>query len=131
LDRAELAGPLGYRGIAQDRRSRHARCDLLEQFQPFRADAVFEIDKSSGIAARPRQTIDEAGADRIGNDHKYDRDSPGRLQQRSYDRTASGQDDIRRERGQFRCVFAKFVGIAAAPAIGRACRHCAERSGFA
>ena len=41
LDGGELADPLGYGRIPKDRRSRHARCDLLEQFQPFRAHAVF------------------------------------------------------------------------------------------
>jgi len=30
-------------GIPKDRRSRRSRRDLLEQFQPFRANAVFEI----------------------------------------------------------------------------------------
>src|SRR5262249_19196930 len=30
--------------------------------------------------ARPRQTIDEAGSDRIGNDHKHDWHRPGRLE---------------------------------------------------
>ena len=30
-------------------------------------------------AARPRQTIDEAGADRVGDEHKYDRHGAGRL----------------------------------------------------
>ena len=42
LDSAPLArtGRLG--GIPKDRRSRHARRDLLEQVQPFRAIAVLE-----------------------------------------------------------------------------------------
>ena len=68
LDGAELADPGGYGGIPKDRRSRHARRDLLEQLQPFPAHAVFERDKTGGVAARPRQAVDEAGADRIGDD---------------------------------------------------------------
>jgi hypothetical protein len=32
LDYGELADPGGYGGIPKDRRSRHARRDLLEQF---------------------------------------------------------------------------------------------------
>ena len=40
----------------------------LEQFQPFRAHAVFEQREPGGVAARPRQALDEAGADRIGDD---------------------------------------------------------------
>ena len=42
LDGAELADPGRYGGIPKDRRSRHARRDLLEQLQPFPAQAVFE-----------------------------------------------------------------------------------------
>ena len=59
--------PAVYGGIPKDRRSRHARRDLFEQFQPFPAQAVFELHKAGGVAARPRQAIDEAGADRIGD----------------------------------------------------------------
>src|SRR5664280_699343 len=54
LNGGELADPLGCYGIAQDRYSRHARRDLLEQLQPFRAHAVFVIGKTGGVAARPR-----------------------------------------------------------------------------
>jgi len=32
LERAPLAGPRGYGNISNDRRSRHARSDLFEQF---------------------------------------------------------------------------------------------------
>ena len=55
-------------GIPKHRHSRHARRDLLEQLQPFPADAVFENAETGGVAARPRQAVDEAGADRIGDD---------------------------------------------------------------
>ena len=59
--------PDGVGGIPKDRHARHARRDLLEQLQPFSAQAVFELHKTGGVAARPRQAIDEAGADRIGD----------------------------------------------------------------
>ena len=39
----------------------------FEQLQPFPAQAVFEHRETSGVAARPRQAVDEAGADRIGD----------------------------------------------------------------
>ena len=52
LDRGELAEPGGYGGVPNDSRSRHAWRDLLEQFQPFPARAVFERGKSGGVAAR-------------------------------------------------------------------------------
>ena len=52
LDRAQLADAGRYGRIPKDRRSRHARRDLLEQLQPFRTDAEFELGKSGGVAAR-------------------------------------------------------------------------------
>ena len=73
--------------------------------------------KSGGVAARPRQAFDEAGADRIGDDREHDRHRAGRLQQRPHGRAARGQDHVRRERGQFRRVFANVVGAACGPAI--------------
>ena len=42
LDGGKLADPGGDGRIPQDRRSRHAGRDLLEQLQPFSAHAVFE-----------------------------------------------------------------------------------------
>ena len=61
--------------------------------------------------------VDEAGADRIGDLHEHDRHGAGRLQQRPHDRAAGGQDDVRRERDQFRRVSANTLGIAPAPAV--------------
>ena len=60
LDDGELADPGDCGGIAKNRCSRHARRDLFKQLQPFCAQIVFEHQKASGIAARPRQTFDEA-----------------------------------------------------------------------
>src|SRR6516165_2324732 len=45
--------------------ARHAGGDFLEQLQRFPADAVLENLEAGDIAARPRQAIHEAGADRI------------------------------------------------------------------
>src|SRR5262249_31352193 len=89
---------------------------MLEQFDPFRTQTVFEQHKAGGVAARPRQTIDEAGADWIAGDREHDRHRPGCLKHwpRS---TAHGQDDIRRERDQFRRVFARVFDSACGPAI--------------
>src|SRR5262245_47308382 len=73
LDGAELTEPGRDGGVPKDGRPRYPRRDLLEQFQPFSTDAVFELDKSGGVAARPRQTINEAGTNWIGDNHKHDR----------------------------------------------------------
>jgi hypothetical protein len=48
-------------GLAESRRTGRARQpgrDLLEQLQPFSAQAVFEIHEAGNVAARPRQAID-------------------------------------------------------------------------
>jgi hypothetical protein len=76
-----LADPGLYGGIAKDHRSRRARRNLLEQFQPFPTQTVFEHHKAGGVAARSRQTFDKAGTNWIGNDREHDRHSSGCLQQ--------------------------------------------------
>jgi hypothetical protein len=54
------------------------RRDLLEQFQPFSANGIFEEFKSRNVAAGAGEAIDVADADRVGNDHKYNRYAAGR-----------------------------------------------------
>jgi hypothetical protein len=106
LDGSKLADAGRYSGIAKDGHAPRARRNLFNQFQPFPAQGVFKLQKSSGVAARPRQAVNEAGADRIASNREHDRHGAGRLQQRSHGRGAMGQDDVRRERGQFRRVSA-------------------------
>jgi len=65
LDGGELAWAGSCGGIPQDRHAGHAWRDLFEQFQPFAAQAVLVVHEAGGIAARPRQAVDEAGPDRI------------------------------------------------------------------
>jgi hypothetical protein len=81
LDRAELAGSDRCRKSSKDRRSLYAGCDLFEQFEPFRADANFEAHKAGGVAARPCQTFNQTGSDRIGGERKHDRHRAGQSQQ--------------------------------------------------
>src|SRR5262245_50874216 len=49
--------------------------------------------------------------------HENDRNGAGRLQQRPQSRAASGQDDVRCERDQFRSVSANAITIARTPAV--------------
>ena len=112
----ELADSGGYSGIAKDRRPGYARRNLLEQLQPFRAQTVFELHKAGGVAARPRQTIDDAGADWIRSEHEHDRYGASCLKQPLHG-PASRKYDVRREGGQFRRMVGNAVGIARAPAI--------------
>jgi hypothetical protein len=116
LNRAELANRGRYGNISQDRRSRHAGRDLFEQFQPFSADREFERSKAGGVSARPCQAIDEAGADRIGDLHEHDRHGARLLQQRPRGCTADREDDVGRERSQFRGVSTNALGVARSPA---------------
>ena len=77
---------------------------------------LYSNHETGGVAARPRQAVDVAGGDRIGDDREHDRHGAGRLQQRPHGRGAMGQDDVGRERGQFRRVSANFAGIGRGPA---------------
>src|SRR5262245_26803926 len=106
LNNPELGGAGGYVGIAKDRDALHAGRDLLQQLQPFSADAIFEKHEPGGVAARPRQALDETAGDWIGNDREHDRYGAGHLQQRPYGRRARCQNDVRRERGQLCRIFA-------------------------
>jgi hypothetical protein len=44
---------------------RGGRRDLLEQLQPFRRNAVFELGKAGDVASRPGQAFDDTEADRV------------------------------------------------------------------
>src|SRR5262245_20099406 len=63
LDGAELADTGGAGRIPKHRHPPHVRRELLEQLQPFAAQAVFKYDETSGVATWPCQAVDEAGAD--------------------------------------------------------------------
>jgi len=78
-DCAELAGAGRYGRFSKDRRARHAGHDLFEQLQPFPGDGIFEIGEARGVAARARQALDVASADRVGDNREHDRNGTGRL----------------------------------------------------
>ena len=50
--------------------------ELREQFQPLAPHCPFQMDKAGNIPSGARQAGNEAGADRVGNVTKYDRDRP-------------------------------------------------------
>src|SRR5262245_15069168 len=88
------------------------RRNLLEHLQPFPALAVFEHEEAGGVAARARQAINVARANRVLDEREHDRHGARRLQQQRQARAATGEDDVRRERSQFSRMFASGVGIA-------------------
>jgi hypothetical protein len=91
--------------------------NLLQQLQPFCSEAVFKLGKAGDVAAGPGQALDEARADRVDALREHDRDGAGRLHHRYQGEVAGREDDVGRERDQFRRVFATAVGIICTPAI--------------
>src|SRR5262245_31019781 len=73
LECGQLTDSDGCEGIAKDSGPGYAGGNLLEQFQPFHAHAVFESGKAGGVATRPRQTCDQSGTDRIDEPREHDR----------------------------------------------------------
>src|SRR5262249_2135159 len=81
LHRAELASKPGrHNKILKETHAPYAGRDLLEQLQPFPADAVFIQHESGSVAARPAEGFDEAGAYRLGDLPEHDRHGTRRLQ---------------------------------------------------
>jgi len=103
--------------IPQHRHPFYARRDLFEQFQPFRADAVFERRKSGDVAAWAREAVNKSSADRIRHQHENDRHGASCLLQRPSGLLASGQDYVRRERDQFGRILPKTRHIAQGEAV--------------
>ena len=77
----------------------------LSSSSHFAAELVFELRKPGGVAARSRQAVDEAGADRIGDAREHDRHGAGRLCNGARSRLPR-PDDVRRERHQIRPLVA-------------------------
>jgi hypothetical protein len=96
---------------------RHAGRDLFKEFEILAADIVFDSEEAGGVAVGMRKAGNKASADRIGDEHKYDRHGVGRLQQR---RDASGaicQNNVRGECDQLGGILANAIGITPAPTI--------------
>src|SRR4029077_1389481 len=66
-------------GSRKDPYSFHGGYNLFQQLQPFPAQAVFEIRKPGGVSAWVRQTVDEAGANRIDDTYEHDWHRAGHL----------------------------------------------------
>ena len=82
-----------------------------------------KVGEAGGVAARPRQALDEAGADRIGDDARTRSarcGSPAAMA--ATVGAASGEDDVRRERDQFRRVSANARRHRSRPSGSRSAR---------
>ena len=92
------------------------RRNLFEQLQPFPAHAVFGIREAGRIAARSRQALGKAAADGVGDPREHDRHGACRPQH-ILGRAADDEDDVGRERGQFRRMLTHALVIACAISI--------------
>src|SRR5262249_40173158 len=81
--------------IEQKSGSIDAGSDLLEQLQPFGTRGWLHDGKTSGVAARPRQTANKATPDRVGNNHENNRDSTSLMQHRLSWWRVLRKDDVR------------------------------------
>ena len=88
----------------------------LSSSSHFRAHAVFELHETGGVAARPRQALDEAGADRVGDITNTIGTVRVACCNGRHARGGIRQDNVRRERDQFGGVSANAVGIVRGPA---------------
>ena len=115
--------PAAMAGIPKDRHSRHARRDLLEQFQPFPAQCCIRTCMKpvalppgrARLSTKPAPTGSATIANTIGTVRVACSNGP------TVER-AMGQDDVRRERDQFRRVSANVVGIGSRPSGCRSAR---------
>src|SRR5262245_39783668 len=112
---ASCAIPVGC--VGSRRTTARVTLGVLEQFEQFAAHAIFEQGKTGGVAARARKACNITGADRVRDLNEHDRHSARCLQQWSYPCGAVGQDDLRCERDQFRCVTANALVLTRAPSV--------------
>src|SRR6516162_3419689 len=68
---------------------------LLEQLQPFRAQAVIELHEAGHIAAGLREALDKTAADGIDGGGKHNGYLVGSLQHGRGCRASAGDDDLR------------------------------------
>src|SRR5262245_44756584 len=112
LDGGKLADAGCRRGIPKDRRAPDVGCNLLEQFHPFPAHAVFEISEPRGVAAWSRQALEDASANRIGEICEYDGNGASCLLHRRDRDAAHGYDHVWRECNQFGCILTNTLDLA-------------------
>jgi hypothetical protein len=89
------------RPVEQVAHLRHPGHGFFQQFDPLASERGHRVGEPRHVATGPRQVLDEAVADRIGDDSKDNRHPACCLQQRADRRGARRQNDIGRQRDQF------------------------------
>jgi hypothetical protein len=102
-------------GAEQESRSRNARCDFFEQFNPFSANRRLEIGKSGQIAARPRETRNHTADNWVGQVNEHNRHRLCLPKQFCCQRCAVCDDDVGGVAKQFRRVGFGLVEVGTRP----------------
>ena len=92
----ELADPSARRRASKDRYAFHSGRNLLQQFQPFSANAVFIQQEADGIAARACQAGEMTRADWINCKHEHNWQDASSLLEHYQRLIGRGQNDVRR-----------------------------------
>ncbi len=82
-------------GVEHDGDPFDAWRDLREQLQQLASNFPFCVDEAGDIPARERKARNETSANRVGDDHKYDRDHPRLLLERCGDWSRVCEDHVR------------------------------------
>ena len=91
----QISGRCWIGGIVYHGHTSDVRRDLLEQFQPFRADGELKVSEPGDVSARPRETSDQSRANRIGDLGEDDGYAAGFPLHRRRNRGRSGKNDVR------------------------------------
>src|SRR4029079_12758407 len=102
-------------GIVNNGDTPDARRDLFEHLQHLSAHREFSIRKAGYISTRLREAGDKATPDGINDLDEDGRDSVRHTLERGQCQWAPGADQIRLQRGEFRCVAAYLIEISSAP----------------
>src|SRR5712691_2654011 len=81
-------------GVVHECYAAEIGCDLLEGCEQLAGDRGGKIGEARGVAARPGYARGDPAADWIADDHEYDRNGPGGLDQRFHNRGAVADDDV-------------------------------------
>ena len=117
LNLAHLQHGVGIADIGHDRQPAKTGDNLAQEFEPL-AGKIGLLDRQAGdVAARSRQTRDEAGADRVARRREHDRDDRCRLLCREDCGGSSRDNDIDLEPDELGRDLGEALGASLRPAI--------------
>src|SRR5438445_7952840 len=90
-------------------------CDLLEYPEPFSANRRLENGKTGEVPARPRHRCYEATANRIADEHEYNRYGEGLLLQDRRHQIGARHDHVRCGGDEFFSEGPRLVGVGTSP----------------